>query len=132
MADAMQYDVVSPERSLASGQASEVRIPGSEGDMTAMPDHAPVITTLRPGILTVVGADGTSEFIVTGGFAEVTAAGASILAEMAMPKSEVTAEVFGSLIEEAESAVQATTDAANDLAVKYLADLQTLRGELGV
>ena len=132
MADTMQYDVVSPERSLASGQASEVRIPGSEGDMTAMPDHAPVITTLRPGILTVVGADGTSEFIVTGGFAEVTAAGASILAEMAMPKSEVTAEVFGSLIEEAESAVQATANAANDLAVKYLADLQTLRGELGV
>lgn len=132
MADTMQYDVVSPERSLASGQASEVRIPGSEGDMTAMPDHAPVITTLRPGILTVVGADGTSEFVVTGGFAEVTAAGASILAEMAMPKSEVTAEVFGSLIEEAESAVQASADAANDLAVKYLADLQTLRGELGV
>ncbi len=132
MADTMQYDVVSPERSLASGQASEVRIPGSEGDMTAMPDHAPVITTLRPGILTVVGADGTSEFVVTGGFAEVTAAGASILAEMAMPKSEVTAEVFGSLIEEAESAVQATANAANDLAVKYLADLQTLRGELGV
>lgn len=132
MADTMQYDVVSPERSLASGQASEVRIPGSEGDMTAMPDHAPVITTLRPGILTVVGADGTSEFVVTGGFAEVTASGASILAEMAMPKSEVTAEVFGSLIEEAESAVQASADAANDLAVKYLADLQTLRGELGV
>lgn len=132
MADTMQYDVVSPERSLASGQASEVRIPGSEGDMIAMPDHAPVITTLRPGILTVVGADGTSEFVVTGGFAEVTASGASILAEMAMPKSEVTAEVFGSLIEEAESAVQASADAANDLAVKYLADLQTLRGELGV
>ena len=132
MADTMQYDLVSPERSLASGMASEVRIPGSEGDMTAMPDHAPVITTLRPGILTVVGADGTSEFVVTGGFAEVTAAGASILAEMAMPKSEVTAEVFGSLIEEAESAVQASADAANDLAVKYLADLQTLRGELGV
>ena len=49
MADTMQFDLVSPEKSLASLAAREVQIPGSEGDMTAMPDHAPTITTLRPG-----------------------------------------------------------------------------------
>ena len=47
----MQFDLVSPERKLASFEASEVLIPGAEGDMTAMPDHMPVITTLRPGIV---------------------------------------------------------------------------------
>ena len=50
----VQFDLVSPERRLASVEASEVQIPGADGDMTAMADHAPTITTLRPGILTVV------------------------------------------------------------------------------
>ena len=54
MADTLQFDLVSPERSLASLEASEVQIPGAEGDFTALPDHAPVITTLRPGVLRVV------------------------------------------------------------------------------
>ncbi len=62
MADTMQFDLVSPERRLASVQATAVQIPGAEGDMTAMPDHAPLITTLRPGILTVESAEGPHEF----------------------------------------------------------------------
>ena len=53
MADTMQFDLVSPERRLASAQVASVQIPGADGDMTAMPDHAPTITTLRPGILKV-------------------------------------------------------------------------------
>jgi len=72
MADTMQFDLVSPERRLASAQVASVQIPGADGDMTAMPDHAPTITTLRPGILTVDGPDGQSEYVVTGGFAEIT------------------------------------------------------------
>ena len=52
MADTMQFDLVTPERKLASVAAREVRIPGADGDLTAMPDHAPLITTLRPGIVT--------------------------------------------------------------------------------
>jgi len=58
MANTMQFDLVSPERRLASGEATEVQIPGAEGDMTAMPDHAATITTLRPGLLRVVASDG--------------------------------------------------------------------------
>jgi F-type H+-transporting ATPase subunit epsilon len=50
MADEMNFDLVSPERSIASFLATEVQLPGSEGDMTAMPNHAPILTTLRPGI----------------------------------------------------------------------------------
>ena len=51
MADTVQFDLVSPERLLSSVAAKEVQIPGAEGDMTALPDHAPLITTLRPGVL---------------------------------------------------------------------------------
>ena len=58
MADTMQFDLVSPERSLASVPVREVRLPGSDGDLTAMPGHAPTIVTLRPGLVTVVGTDG--------------------------------------------------------------------------
>lgn len=71
MADEMNFDLVSPERSIASFLATEVQLPGSEGDMTAMPNHAPILTTLRPGILSVSGVEGTMEYVVTGGFAEV-------------------------------------------------------------
>ena len=69
MANTMQFDLVSPERSLASLSATAVQIPGADGDMTAMPDHAPTITTLRPGLLKVEAPEGSSEYLVTGGFA---------------------------------------------------------------
>ena len=66
MADTMQFDLVSPERSLVSVPALEVRLPGTDGDLTAMPGHAPVIVTLRPGVVTVVEADGqATEFALT-------------------------------------------------------------------
>ena len=126
MADTMQFDLVSPERLLASVQASEVQIPGAEGDMTAMPDHAPTITTLRPGVLRVVSTEGTQEYVVTGGFAEITAAGASVLAEQAIPKSEVTAEFVQGLIADATSARDTATAEGMDAAVKLLADLEAL------
>ena len=51
MADTMQFDLVSPERRLVSGEAKSVQLPGYEGQLTAMPDHAPLITTLRPGVV---------------------------------------------------------------------------------
>ena len=58
MASTVQFDLVSPERRLASFPATEVQIPGAMGDMTAMEGHAATITSLRPGILRVIGADG--------------------------------------------------------------------------
>ena len=130
MADTMQFDLVSPERRLASMQATEVQIPGSEGDMTAMPLHMPVITTLRPGILRAVGPDGTQEFVVSGGFAEVTATSASVLAEQAVLRSEVTPDFLESLKKEAEAAHAEATPEVQDMTAKVLADLAHLADEM--
>lgn len=120
MAELMQFDLVSPERRLASVQASEVQIPGAEGDFTAMALHAPVITTLRPGVLRVVTPEGTEDYLVTGGFAEVGAAGTSVLAERAYRKADVTTELMEELIKDANM----QRDAANtDVAAKYADDM---------
>jgi F-type H+-transporting ATPase subunit epsilon len=133
MADTMQFDLVSPERRLASVQAREVRIPGADGDLTAMPDHAPMITTLRPGLLTVVGADGASQaYAVTGGFAEIGAAGTSVLAERAIPAAEANAAVMDSLIAEATDLAAHAPAEARDAADKAVADMRALKGALGV
>jgi F-type H+-transporting ATPase subunit epsilon len=132
MADTMQFDLVSPERSLASLQVSEVQIPGSEGDMTAMPDHAATITTLRPGLLRIVGGEVTQEYLVTGGFAEISANGASVLAEHAMPRDEVTQAVVDGLVADAVSARDAATPENMDAAVKLVADMAAATEALGL
>lgn len=132
MADTMQFDLVTPERKLASAQVREVRIPGADGDLTAMPDHSPLITTLRPGVLSVVSAEGTTSYAVTGGFAEVSAAGASVLAERAMPVAEVTAAVADALIAEATQAASGALADAKDAAEKLVADMQALKVSLGL
>ncbi|MFY1710396.1 F0F1 ATP synthase subunit epsilon [Tritonibacter mobilis] len=131
MADTMQFDLVSPERSLASLQARAVQIPGSEGDMTAMPLHAPALTTLRPGILKVEAPEGTTEYLVTGGFAQITAEGLSVLAERAIPMDEMTRAHLDELIEEARAMYKTAKDdeSAHGLvedAAKLLADMEAL------
>ena len=75
MAATLQFDLVSPERKLASVAATEVQIPGADGDLTAMAGHAPTITTLRPGILKSISTEGIKSYVVTGGFAEISASG---------------------------------------------------------
>lgn len=134
----LQFDLVSPERRLASLEASEVRIPGADGDMTAMADHAPTITTLRPGVLSVVHSGGTDDYIVIGGFAEITAKGVSVLAERALPKSEVTQEVFESLVKEARDAYSSAQKTFKnepgpvDDAAKLMADMVAVGGHIGL
>ena len=130
MADTMQFDLVSPERMLVSGQATSVMIPGAEGDMVAMPAHAPIITTLRPGILSVEMDGGTQDFVVTGGFAEVNAEATSVLAEEAMPKAEVTAEMMAERVDAAREAANVATGSALDAAAKRVADLEALAAAL--
>ena len=128
----MQFDLVAPERRLASLEATAVRIPGADGDMTAMPDHAPTITTLRPGILTVETAAGAEEFLVTGGFAEIGATGTTVLAEAAMPKAEVTSEDLASLLEAARTAQANAQPEMADAAAKTVADLEAAGQQLGL
>lgn len=125
----MQFDLVSPERSLASFVASEVGIPAADGDMTAMAGHTPTITSLRPGVLRAVGAQGVKSYVVTGGFAEISATGVSVLAERAVPIEELTPAILDALIADASeaSAVAADKDAAD----KAMADLVALRASIG-
>ncbi len=137
MADTMQFDLVSPERRLASVQAREVRIPGADGDLTAMPGHAPLITTLRPGILRIVKADGgTDDYAVTGGFAEVSAEGTTLLAEEALHISEVTPDVVKRFIARAEEGLKSAKEAGHhdlvDDAAKLLADMVAMGDHIGI
>jgi F-type H+-transporting ATPase subunit epsilon len=128
---AMQFDLVSPERRLASVQATEVQIPGADGDLTAMEGHAPTITTLRPGILRAVASDGVKSYIVTGGFAEITATGVSVLAERAMPIEESSGPVLDSLLEEARELAAMALPEDKDMADKMVADVLALRTAAG-
>jgi F-type H+-transporting ATPase subunit epsilon len=134
----VQFDLVSPERRLASVAASEVRIPATEGDMTAMANHLPVITTLRPGVLVVVHDGGTDEYVVSGGFAEINAESVSVLAEQALPRSEVTQEVYDRMIEETRTALSQAREKQKDepdvvdAATKLLADMVAVGTHIGL
>jgi F-type H+-transporting ATPase subunit epsilon len=138
MAETLQFDLVSPERRLSSVQATEVQIPGADGDMTAMADHAPVITTLRPGVLRVVHAGGTDEYVVSGGFAEINGTSVSVLAEEALPKGEMTQGAFNRMVANARAAHQAALETFKnepgpvDDAAKLLADMVALGGHIGL
>jgi F-type H+-transporting ATPase subunit epsilon len=129
MAGTLQFDLVSPERRLASVAASEVQIPGADGDLTAMEGHAPTITTLRPGILKAISAEGAKSYVVTGGFADITASSVSVLAERAVPVEEANAALFDGLLAEAREA--AATSADKDSADKLVADILAMRAAAG-
>src|SRR5260221_6903710 len=77
------FDLVSPENLLFSGEVNQVDVPGSEGDFGVLAGHAPLITTLRPGILVIYGERGALRIVVDGGFAEVGPGGLTGLADMA-------------------------------------------------
>lgn len=138
MADALQFDLVSPERRLASVQATEVQIPGADGDMTAMSGHSPTITSLRPGVLRVVHSGGTDEFVVSGGFAEVSAQGVSVLAEQALPRGEMTQEDFDEMLKSAQEVHAKAKDAFEndpgpvDDAAKLIADMVAMGTHIGL
>ena len=137
MANTMQFDLVSPEKLLSSQQVEAVLIPGADGDMMAMPGHAPVITSLRPGILRVQTAAGSEEYVVTGGFAEIGES-VSVLAEKAVLSAELTQEGFEALVEEAKSAYGKAQEAfANepgpvDDAAKMLSDRVAVGDQMGL
>ena len=137
MAQTMQFDLVSPERRLASGQVTSVQIPGVEGDLTAMPGHMPLITTLRPGVLRVSSEDGDQDYVVTGGFAEI-GEGLSVLAEKAVLRSEMTEETFETMLKEAENFYGKAKETFEnqpgpvDDAAKMLSDMVALGDDIGL
>ncbi|MEM7768381.1 MAG: F0F1 ATP synthase subunit epsilon [Pseudomonadota bacterium] len=90
MADTLHFSLVSPARELFSGEVDHVIAPGTEGEFGVLPDHAPFMTTLKNGLVRVLGAEGGDKRIfVRGGFADVTPAGLTILAEEAVDCADV-------------------------------------------
>jgi F-type H+-transporting ATPase subunit epsilon len=111
MADTFKFELVSPERLLISADVREVLVPGSEGDFTVLPNHAPVIAMLRPGILRVPGYDGPNGAIyVRGGLADVGPERLIVLAEQAVPLGQVDAAFIAREIVDAEKDVAASKD----------------------
>lgn len=129
----LHFDLVSPERLLISADVDQVDVPGSEGDFGVLVGHAPVMTTLRPGVLSIVNAGKAPEkFYVRGGFAEVTLQGLTVLAEEAMPLAELDGATLDQRIKNAEEDVTDAKDAAvRDRAQTTLNQLRELRGALG-
>lgn len=119
----MRVDIVTPERELVSTEAERVQIPGMQGDMTVMAHHAPTVTTLRPGIVQI---DGDAEYLTTGGFAEITADGCSILAEGAVPKADASSEYLTALLDAAKAAVDTAADADKTAARQRVNDIGEL------
>ena len=90
MADKVQFELVSPERLLVSREVEMVVVPGSEGDFGVLPDHAPMISTVRPGIIEIYeGGAVTERIFVAGGFAEVTGERCTVLADEATPVKDI-------------------------------------------
>ena len=110
MSDAMTFELVSPERKLASVEAEAVTLPGMTGDMTAMANHAPFLTTLRPGFVAVRNGTSEDRYFVTGGFAEISDNVVSVLAEEAVEAGSVDAAYVDAKI----AAVEAELSDAGD------------------
>ena len=99
-----QFNLVSPEKLLFTGEVTQVDVPGAEGDLGVLAGHAPFVTTLRPGILTMYREGGTLKVAVSGGFAEVSDAGLTVLADVAVPVEDVNREAFAGFVKDAEDA----------------------------
>jgi F-type H+-transporting ATPase subunit epsilon len=131
MSAMLHLDLVSPERVLISGDVDQVDLPSAEGDMGILAAHAPLVTTLRPGIVTVY-RDGKRELIVvTGGFAEVGPGGLTVLADKAVPRENFDLAMLSSEIKDAEEDVADATDAAQrDKITRHLEQLKALQAAL--
>jgi len=129
MADALKFDLVSPERRLLSAEVVHVVIPGTEGEMTVMANHAPVMTALRPGLVKVRHGNGQEDgFVVFGGFADITSEGCTLLAEEAVRIADLDAEELDRRIADArEDVADAKDDLARAQAEEQLAHLMTLK-----
>ncbi len=129
---ALHFELVSPARLLFSGDVEAVSIPGSEGDMMILPNHAPVLSTLKPGIVIVTKEGGnTDKIFVCGGFAEVNASGLTLLAETAIPLADLDTATLAQQIKNAEEDVaDAKTDGARAKASETLDHLRSLHASL--
>jgi F-type H+-transporting ATPase subunit epsilon len=106
------FELVSPTRLVFSGEAEQVDVPGAEGDFGVLPGHAPFISALRPGVLTIRNGADVKRYFVRGGFAEVNPEGLTVLAETAVPVEDVDREAMADAIKAAEKNVADAKDEA--------------------
>jgi F-type H+-transporting ATPase subunit epsilon len=128
MAEKISFDLVSPERLLLSDVADMVTIPATEGYMGVMAGHAPVVSTLRPGMIDVLKDGIDSRFFIRGGFAEVSPTKVTILAEEAIPFAELDLAILDQRIKDAEDdLIAAGSEAEKARVAEMLDDLRMVR-----
>jgi len=132
MADALHFEFVSPERVLFSGDVDQVDLPGIEGDMGILAGHAPLVTVLRPGIVTIYRGSAREPVVITGGFAEVGPAGLTVLADRAVARESFDLATLSAEIKDAEEDIaDAKDEAERDKLARHLAQLKALQDALG-
>jgi F-type H+-transporting ATPase subunit epsilon len=132
MADSFRFELVSPERLLVSEDVTAVVVPGTEGEMTVMARHAPVMTSVKPGVVRVTTVSGAEErYVVFGGFADILPDALTLLAESAVSVAEIDREDLAERIRNArEDAADARDEESRAKANEKLAQLTTLEGAL--
>jgi F-type H+-transporting ATPase subunit epsilon len=125
------FDLVSPEKLLFSGEVTQVDVPGSEGDFGVLAGHAPIVTTLRPGILIIYSERDALRIVIDGGFAEVGPAGLTVLADMAVPVDEFdVAQLAGVIKDTEEDVADETEEWKRDKLAQKLDRLRALQAAL--
>jgi F-type H+-transporting ATPase subunit epsilon len=128
MAEAYKFELVSPERLLVSESVESVVIPGTEGEMTVMANHSPVMATVKPGVVTVKTVSGAEQrYVVFGGFADILPEGCTLLAESATPVADINKADLAKRIQDAkDDLADAKTDEDRTKAEEFLNHLATL------
>jgi F-type H+-transporting ATPase subunit epsilon len=128
---ALHFEFVSPESVLFSGDVDQVDLPGAEGDMGILPGHVPLVTTLRPGIVTIFRDGRIEPVVVIGGFAEVSPAGLTVLADKAVARADFDLALLASEIKDAgEDIADSKDEAERDRLARHLQQLKSLQAAL--
>lgn len=132
MAGSFTFELVSPERLMVSEKVTQVVVPGLSGYFTVMANHAPTMATLVPGVVHVTPENGAKQdYVVFGGFVDVTPDGCTLLAESALPVKEIDADTLDQRIRDArEDLEDAKDDDSKAKAHALLDQLTTLQGAL--
>ena len=122
------FELVAPDKLMFSGAAESVLVPGSEGDFVVLKDHAPVMASLKPGVIAIEDAAGKHKRIfVRGGFADVSPAGLIVLAETALPEGELDAARLDQEIRDTEEDLADAPDEQKRLWQEKLDRLRELK-----
>ena len=134
MVEKVDFELVSPEKLVLSEPAEMIVIPGSEGDFGALPHHAPMITTIRPGVIDLYDNGKVAKRIfVAGGFAEVNEVRCTVLAEEAIPLGEITRDFADHRIREATVLIEeADTDHARAAAARAMVVAEAMRAAIDI